>query len=306
MKRLPCMKDENNNQYQLLILATNVAASVALILMVLKFIVWDSSGSVSLLASGVDSLMDALASLVSWWAVRVALRPPNEKHPFGHSKAEPLAGLAQAILIIFSAFFLCVHSIERWIDPQPIQHTDAAMWLMGVSIAMTLALLSLQFYVITKTQSLTIKADALHYLSDVLANIGVLIALFLTAQGIPQADGVIGVGIGIYILFSAIQLAKQSIDILMDKALEPESINQIRNIIFSHDEVINVHQLKTRDSGRRQFIQMHLLLDGQQSLSEANQICSSVQSELHKMFPNADIIIYKAPTDPENYTAVIS
>ena len=275
--------------------ATYAAVGVAAILIVVKCIVWMASGSVGILASLVDSVLDGFVSLLNLWAVRIAMKPADKKYQFGHAKAEPLASLIQSALIIASAIFLCSYSVDRFIHVQPIQETDIAIGLMVFSIVLTLALVSFQYYVGNRTKSIAIKADALHYTADLYANAAVIIAIVLGIFGVPLADPVIGFIIGVYILYSAMKLAKDSIDFLMDKALPEEDENKIRQIVLEHEGVQGIHELKTRDTGRHQFIQFQLELDASQTLASAYDTSRHVEDHLTKVFPNADIYIYKAP-----------
>lgn len=276
--------------------ATYASVSVAAILIALKFAAWLATGSVSMLATLVDSMLDTAASLVNLFAVRQALTPADREHRFGHGKAEPLAGVVQSAFIAGSALFLFVEVARRLIEPQVVQRGTLALTVMAISIVMTLGLVSFQRYVVRKTASLAISADKLHYLGDMLANISVAVALILATQfGLHWADPVFGGLIAIYIVWSAWEIIRQSLDQLMDRELPDEERKRIREIAQSHPEVKAVHDLRTRASGRDIFIQLHIELDRAATLVRAHEISDAVEARLREAFPAAEVIIHQDP-----------
>lgn len=297
MQELAMQELEENRKNRLLIAVTYSAVGVAVTLMILKLGVWWVSGAVSLLASFVDSLMDGIVSLLNLWAVKIAMQPADDEHQFGHAKAEPLAGLAQAVFIAASALFLCIYSIDRLINYQPLEQTELAISLMFVSILLTGALVTFQYHVVRQTGSIAIKADATHYTSDIYANLGVIIALALSYFGFGIADPIVGLLIGLYILYTAMQLGKEAVDFLMDKALPEEDEQTIKDIVLEQQGVVGLHDLKTRDSGKTKFIQLHVELPGAQSLTAAHHTSQHIEDTLKAQFPNADIVIHKDPID---------
>ena len=177
----------------LLRLASIASVITAGILIVAKLIAWYLTGSVSLLASLVDSVMDSIASLINLFAIRYSLQPADEEHRFGHGKAEPLAGLAQAAFIAGSAIFLTLHSIDRLRDNQQLEQIGIGIGVMVLAIVMTVVLLAIQRYVIRKTNSTAIRADSLHYATDLLTNLSILLALYLSTLGWTWADPVFAI-----------------------------------------------------------------------------------------------------------------
>ncbi len=276
--------------------ATYASVSVAAFLIVIKFVAWLMSDSVAMLATLVDSMLDAAASLVNLFAVRQALTPADREHRFGHGKAEPLAGLIQSAFIAGSALFLFVEVGRRLAGPREVQEGGIALAVMGVSIVLTLGLVSYQQRVVRETASLAISADKLHYLSDLLANISVAIAVILATQfGLHWADPVFGGAIAIYIVWSAWQIIRQSLDQLMDRELPDEDRRRIREIALSHSEVRSVHDLRTRSSGRDIFIQLHIELDPSATLMHAHVVSDAVEAKIRAAFPAAEIIIHQDP-----------
>jgi len=280
---------------RLMKLATYASATTAAVLITVKLIAWLWIDSVSLLATLLDSCLDAAASVITLLAVRHALEPADHEHRFGHGKAEALAGLAQSMFITGSALFLLLEASARFFHPQEIQQVGIGVGVMVFSILATLILLTIQRHVISKTGSTAIAADALHYKSDLYMNGSVILALILTSYGWLGFDAAFGIGIGIYILYSAWEIIQHAMHDLMDHELSDEERQQIRQIVGQHQQAHGMHDLRTRKSGTTVFIQMHLELDDALPLIEAHRISDEVEAALMKSYPNAEIIIHEDP-----------
>jgi ferrous-iron efflux pump FieF len=283
---------------KLLRLATYASVATATTLIAVKLVAWLLTGSVSVLASLVDSLLDGGASLVNLLAVRYALMAPDAEHRFGHGKAESLAGLAQATFIAGSAVFLVLHAIERLRAPQPLEAVGVGIAVMGFAILATAALLVLQHYVIRRTASTAIRADALHYRTDLLTNASVIAALLLASAGWAGMDAVFGILIALYVLYSAGQIALEAFHILMDRELPDAERERIRALAGSHPQVVGVHDLRTRRSGPQVIIQFHLELDGSLSLAAAHAIGDAAVAAVRTEYPDADITVHQDPVTP--------
>lgn len=280
--------------------AAIASVSVASILIVTKFVAWLMTDSVSLLSTLIDSILDAAASLVNLLAVHHALQPADREHRFGHGKAEPLASLAQAAFICGSAAFLLIQAGERMVHPRDIVNTDIGYAVMVFSIVLTIMLVGFQRYVVRKSGSVAIDADSLHYKTDVLINLGVMVSLFLSSHfGWKYADPLIAILIAMYIVKGAWGIGKTALAILMDRELEDEDRQKIRKIVMAHEEVKGLHDLRTRSSGVHVFIQFHLELDGDMKLMQAHDISEEVERELMEAFPNAEVIIHEDPEGVE-------
>ncbi|MCY1212067.1 Ferrous-iron efflux pump FieF [compost metagenome] len=282
---------------QLLHLATRASLAVAITLVIAKAIAWAMSGSVSLLAGLTDSLLDSAASLLNLLAVRYALKPADEDHRYGHGKAEALAGLAQALFISVSAVLVAAQAYERLIDPQPLEAEVLGIGVMLLSLALTAGLLMLQRRVIRATGSTAIRADSLHYRSDLLLNSGILLALVLASLGWHQADGLFGLGIAGYILWSAIGIARQSISVLMDEELSPEISADMYRLAREVPGVLGAHDLRTRISGNHWYVQLHLELPGELTLSRAHALCEQVEKAITSRYPRAEVLVHADPRD---------
>lgn len=276
-------------------MATYASLSVAVTLVVAKLVAWGLSDSMSLLATLIDSTLDVLASAVNLLAVRHALTPADKEHRFGHGKAEALAGLGQAAFVAGSSGFLLLGAVRRLLDPQPIEAFGVGVVVMVFSIIATLGLLAFQRHVVRKTGSTAIGADALHYRTDLLVNVSVIAALLLAARGWTGFDPLFALCIAAYILFSAWEIVRQSLDHLMDRELPDEDRQAIKEIVRAHLAVKGLHDLRTRQAGTDTFIQLHLELDDELTLLQAHHISDEVEGSLQERFADAQIIIHVDP-----------
>lgn len=280
---------------RLLRLATYASVGTAAVLILVKLGAWLLTGSVSVMASLLDSVMDAAASLVNLFAVRYSLRPPDIDHRFGHGKAEALAGLGQSAFIAGSAVFLSLHAVERLLNPEPLTQVGVGIAVMGFAIVATLALLAVQRHVIRRTQSTAIRADALHYATDLAANTATLVALVLASWGWPALDPLFALGIAAYILYSAYQIARDAVNLLMDREMDPQAREAILRAAAAVPGVLGVHALRTRRSGPTPVIQLHLALADGLPLIEAHRVSLAVEAALLDLMPGADVIIHQDP-----------
>ncbi|CAA6606013.1 Cation-efflux pump FieF [Rhodospirillaceae bacterium LM-1] len=281
---------------RLMRLATYAAMATACILIVIKMAAWLATGSVALLSTLIDSILDAGASLVNLLAVRQALQPADRDHRFGHGKAEPLAGLAQAAFVAGSGLFLIIEAAGRFADPQTVERPMVGIVVMVVSMGLTLGLVSFQKFVVRKTKSMAVNADSLHYTGDVLINLSVIFSLLLASQfNLPLADPLFAIAIAAYLLWNAFGIARSSMDHLMDREFDEAERERIKQIARTHPGVRNVHDLRTRSSGLQSFIQLHLEMDGRLPLFEAHAIADAVEAKLQAAFPSAEVIIHQDP-----------
>ena len=285
--------------------AAIASLSVAPFLIVLKFAAYLATDSVAMLASLADSGLDFFASIINLVAVRSSLTPPDREHRFGHGKAEPLAGLAQGAFIAGSATFLIIEAASRLAQPHVVGHEAVGLAVMGISIFATVVLIAYQHMVVSRTDSLAISADRMHYTSDLLTNVGVVASLLLVTQlGWTLADPVMGILIAVFLAWSAWSVFRQSYDQLMDRELPDEDRARIKSLVMGHAEVRNLHDLRTRASGLHTFIQFHIELDPAISLMRAHEISDSVEAEICAAFPHAEILIHQDPAGMEPQLAL--
>jgi len=280
---------------RLLRLATWSSVVTACVLIVAKLLAWWVTGSVSLLASLVDSLMDAGASVINLFAVRYSLMPADDEHRFGHGKAESIAGLTQATFIGGSAAFLMLHAVERLQHPRPLEDVGVGIAVMAFSIAATLVLLGIQRHVIRRTRSTAIRADSLHYATDLATNLSIVVALVLASHGWPGLDPVFAIGIAVYIAYGAWRIGLEAFHQLMDRELPDAERAEIKRIALAHANVAGIHGLRTRRSGQSEQIQLHLELDGSMTLDRAHAIADAVEQAIRSAYPLADVLIHQDP-----------
>ncbi len=281
---------------RLMTLATFASVSVALVLIACKFGAWLATDSLSLLSTLIDSFLDAGASLINLLAVRRALQPADRHHRFGHGKAEPLAGLAQAAFIFGSAAFLLIQAWERIFHPRDIENTTIGYAVMAFAIFLTLILVLFQKYVVRRTGSVAISADSLHYQTDILINGSVILCLFLTAKlGWRYADPVFASGIAAYILWGAWRIGYGAFLLILDRELPDEDRQRIKEIVLANPDVRGLHDMRTRTSGQSTFIQLHLEMDGQLTLYKAHEIAEDVMMAVERAFPRAEVLVHEDP-----------
>jgi len=279
----------------LLRLATYASVATASLLIQANFVAWLLTGSVSVLASLVDSSMDVAASLINLFAVRWSLQPPDAEHRFGHGKAQALAALGQATFIAGSALFLGLQALDRLIHPRPVAEVGIGLGVIGFAMVATLILLAIQHYVIRRTGSPAIRADALHYATDLITNTATLGALALAGAGWAGFDPLFGLAIGAYILYSATQIGREAVQLLMDHEIPAAQRQQLVAIVRSVPQVHGVHDLRTRQSGQTLIVQLHLELDDQLPLLVAHEIADEVEARLRAEYPDLDLTIHQDP-----------
>ncbi|HDR1022347.1 TPA: cation diffusion facilitator family transporter [Pasteurella multocida] len=276
--------------------ASNFAVFTALMLVVVKSFAWWQTGAVTMLASIVDSTLDLFASLMNLLILRFALMPADDNHSFGHGKAESLASLGQGAFISGSAIFLLLQGIHRFDEPQPLENTEIGLLITLFAIFATCILVYYQGKVIAETNSPAIKADRLHYQTDLLMNIGILISLTLSVHGFILVDAIAAIIIAIYILISAMKMSFDAVQLLLDIALPENEIQKIEQIILSDPRILGFHDLRTRQSGAVKFIQLDLELDDHLSFLEAHDITEHLEQRLRAAFEKVDIVIHHEPT----------
>lgn len=283
-------------------LATFASAGTAFTLIVVKAVALWFTGSTAMLASLLDSGLDLAASLINLFAVRYSLVEADAEHRFGHGKAESLGALAQGAIIAGSAVFLAAESISRLSAPPPVTETTIGIVVMLVSIALTFALVVFQRFVVARSGSVAVGADMLHYAGDLAMNAGVIVALVLSGMlGLHLADPLIGLGIALWLLRGSWLVAMAAFAQLMDRELPVDEREQIINAALGVASVQAVHDLRTRQSGTATFIQVHLELDGAMNLYRAHVIADSVEAEIQRIHPGAEVIVHLDPAGAEDF-----
>lgn len=274
-------------------MATYVAVTVAVLLVLIKLYAWLNTGSASILASLLDSTVDIIASLIIMYAVMISQAPADKEHRFGHGKAEPLASLAQSAFIAGSAFYLILYAVESWLEESPLQQVSIGLWVMSLSLALTLMLVLFQHYVVYKTKSTAIQSDALHYVSDILTTLIVLVGLMFSE--LKWLDPLLAVFIALWILRSAYVIGRDSVNQLMDGEIDDDMRSEIMRIILATPRVQGFNDLRTYRSGPNCFVQFDLELDDQLTLFESHEISEQVVNHLKARFANLDVVVHQEP-----------
>lgn len=276
--------------------ATYASVTVALTLVLVKFWAWRLTDSVSLLSSLADSLLDVLASLITFWAVRYSLSPADHEHRFGHGKSEGLAALVQAGIVTASALYVTYEAIQRFIAPVAIQRPETGVAVILGSTVLTLLLVAYQRYVRRRTGSVAIAADAMHYKADVAVNLGVALAIGLTAaSGWQLLDPLVALAVAAYLLRGAWDIASHALAILLDQEIPAKDRDRIRNLALAHPEVRGFHDMRTRHGGAGYIVQFHLELDPDMSLLRSHLILDEVEDRIRVAYPGCEIIIHADP-----------
>lgn len=280
--------------------AALLSIAVALVLVTMKgWASWQTESS-AMLASLADTALDLIASLVTLMGVRIAMRPADDDHRFGHGKAESLAALVQVMLISMSALAIAWNAVQRWIADAAPQQAETGIAVSLAAMALTIGLLAYQRWVIARTGSVAISADHLHYQSDLLLNAAVIAALLLDSRfGLHGADPAFGIAIAGWLLFGAWRIANGVVDQLMDREWSAERKLAFIDVVMRHPAARGVHDLRTRSSGSHDFVQFHLWVDPNMTVAEAHRVMDSVEVELAKAFPDVEILIHP---DPEGHS----
>lgn len=276
--------------------AALASVAAALLLIGLKSYAALATGSVAMLASLADSALDLIASLVTYFAVRIAAIPPDHDHRFGHGKAEALAAMAQVALISISAIGIGWRAVVRLTaDAAPVQ-AEYGIAVSAIAIAITLALVAYQRAVVRRTNSVAIRADAVHYQSDLLLNLAVIAALVLDQfLGLTGADPVFGLAIAAWLLLSAWRASSHALDQLMDREWPEEKRLKFLAIASSRPESKGVHDLRTRSSGAHDFAQFHIWVDPAMSVAAAHDVVEAIELDLAREFPGCEVLIHLDP-----------
>ncbi|DAB28181.1 MAG: cation transporter [Sulfurimonas sp. RIFOXYD12_FULL_33_39] len=280
--------------------ATVVSTSVAALLVVIKMSVGILSGSIAVLASAIDSLLDLTVSLFNYFALHNAEKDPDDSFNYGRSKIEPLAAVIEGTVISLSALFILYEALTKIAHPRDMEFIGVSIIIMVCSIIITSFLVIFLNHVAKKTNNMVIKADALHYKTDIFSNGAVLLALGLVSlTGESLIDAVLGITIAVYMIYSALPIIKEGILMLLDAALSESDIKKITDVIESQQETTNYHHLQTRESGSHIFISVHVVFNVSISLYDAHLISDKLEIELKKLFDDkkVHVLIHMDPYD---------
>jgi len=280
--------------------ATKLLTGVVVGLIVVKVVVGWLTGSISVLAQAADSLLDLFAAIITFSAIRIAARPADAEHPYGHGKVEDIAGVAQGILIFVAGGLIIYASVERIMSGSSVELAGVGIAVMAVSIGASIFLSRHLSRVARRTNSVALEANARNIATDVYSASAVLVGLAIVRfTGINIIDSAIAIGVAIYILKVAVDTIRRPISGLLDEKLPPSQEAAIEVSIRKHNEVSGFHALRTRRAGSRSYIDLHLVMAGDTSLERAHEICDQIENEIGSQLHEASVTIHCEPCDDE-------
>jgi ferrous-iron efflux pump FieF len=285
--------------------AALASIGVAMLLVGLKVWAVFATGSTAMLGSLADTGLDLVASLATLAGVWVAAQPADEKHRFGHGKAEALAAMFQVVLIAISALSLALRAAEQWFAGARPQGAEGGIAVSLIAMAATLGLLAWQRRVIRRTGSLAIATDHVHYQSDLALNLAVIAALALDQYaGVAGADPVFGLAIALWLGWGAWGASQAAVEQLMDHEWPEEKKARFLAVVARHPELKGLHDLRTRTSGDRDFVQFHVSVDPDMTVRTAHHVMDEIEAKLHAEFPEVEILIHPDPEGLVNETGL--
>ena len=272
--------------------ATVVSSSVAALLTIMKLVIGIASGSVAVLASAIDSVLDMFVSLFNYFAISNSEKPADREFNYGRGKIEALASVIEGTIITISGLFLLYQAIKKAINGEISQYMGTSITVMVISLIITISLVIYLNKIAKKTNSMVIKADALHYKTDVYSNVAVLTSLVLVhLTGYELIDVLVGSGIALYIIYSSYELIHDGVLVLLDRAVDSDIVEKIETIIKSKEKVNTHHLLKTREAGHQTFVEVHLVFDCIITLMDAHRVSDKIEHEIEELDKNRDWII---------------
>ena len=273
-------------------LATIISTSVAAFLVLVKLFIGIASGSVAVLASAIDSILDMFVSTFNYFAIKKAEESPDDKYPYGKGKIQAIAGVIEGTIITMSGLYIIYEGVDKIIHRKETALLTPSIIAMTISLVVTFFLVRYLKKVAQETGNIVIKADAVHYQTDLLSNGAVLLSLILVKfTGLDWIDALFGIGIGIYIIKEAYEIIDESIGILLDRALDDHLVEKIKKIISSHPEVNGYHWLKTRTDGTTNFVEFHMVLRPDMPLLDAHRIADEIEEKIVCLDPKKGWVI---------------
>lgn len=280
--------------------AISFASTMAAILAISKLTIGLISGSMALISSAVDSLLDLIVSFVNLFAIKTSEEWPDSEHNYGHGKIEGIAALFEGLIILTSGWWIVYSAIEKMINKTSIDNLDWSIWVMVWAMVLTGAVVYILARTAKKTNSLIVKADLMHYKTDLLTNLGIIISLVIVKfTGIDLIDQIVAIAIAIYIIICCVPIMKEGFDLIMDKSLWKDK--EIIAIIMRHPEITTYRTLQTRKSGKRYFVNVDIVFANKNiSLYEAHQISDEIEWEIQKVFNHKTQVIIHLDLEDDN------
>lgn len=269
----------------------------SIILVCLKFCAWITTNSITMQASLLDSSIDAISSSLAFIALIYAFKKADEDHGYGHGKVEGLASLAQVVFMSAACWELLCDAYDALTgNGEPVVYPLVGISVMIVSTILVYLLVSFQLYIAKKTQSTLVTSDSLHYSSDLLMNVGVMIS-FIVSNFIPYLDALVGIGVGLYVFVAIVKVFNASMKDLMDAELPKDDKLKIIEVVKSDERVLKILHLKTRRSGTRKIVQIDIELSREHSFEEAFRIAKDVENAIASLFLHSEVVVITAPSN---------
>ncbi len=278
-------------------LASLASLGLACVLIAVKIWAWIATGSVAMLTSAIDAIVDAGAAIATFAGVRYAAKPADRDHRFGHGKGEALAAFVQAMFLAGAAVVLVFQSVERLINPEPLVNLGLGFWIIIGSTIAAAGLVAMQSWVTRRTASTAIAADKAHYLTDIAVNLAVLAAFAVTAlTGWVSADPAFALGISLYMLWNVKSITQHALRQLLDRELSTQDRHRIRDAVLAVTGVHALHDLRTRDAGDRVFVEFHLEVDGNLTVTHGHAVSEAAEAAVSELFPGGvDTVVHIEP-----------
>lgn len=288
--------------------AAKLLLGVVIGLILLKIAVSWLTGSISVLAQAADSLLDLFAGIITFSAIRIATKPADEEHPYGHGKAEDIAGMAQGILIFIAGGLIVYSSIRRIIEGVSIELTEVGIGAMLISIVANVLLSRHLLKVSQATGSVVLEANARNIAADVYSALAVLVGLVLVRfTRLNIIDSIVAIGVAIYILKVAYDTTRKPLSALVDMKLPPSQEAFINASLMKHShEVVGFHALRTRRAGSQCYVDLHLVMAKDIELEHAHRICDEIEAEIQRGLPGASVTIHIEPCNDECHQCSIA
>ena len=274
------------------------------LLVALKLVVGLAMGSISVISEAIHSGVDVLAAIVAVVGVKRSCEPADSEHAFGHGKLENLSGLVQAVLIFVAAAWIIWEAVHKLIQPAPIETLGIGVAVMLVSAVVNAVVARLLFRVGEKSDSIALKADAWHCLTDVYASAGVMVGLgvvwagkaWLPGMNLLWVDSTTAILVALLIIKAAYDLTLESLSDLLDVSLPLAEQDEIKNILKgNYPYVIGYHKFRSRKAGSTRFVEFHLLTDNKMSVGESHNLHHMIEEQVKKRFPGAEMMIHIEP-----------
>ncbi|WP_163654889.1 cation diffusion facilitator family transporter [Listeria sp. PSOL-1] len=274
------------------------------VIVILKLIIGFFTGSVAVISEGIHSSMDLFASVITFFSIRIAGRPADEDHPYGHGKAENIAGTIETLLIFVAGIWIISESVEKFLDPKEIRFPALGIAVMLFGAAVNIIISRVINRAAKKANSVAMKSNALHLFTDVFTSLGIALSLLLVyLTGWLWLDPVIAIITAIYIMFEAWQLLKESFPPLMDERLSKKEEAEIKRIILTHKaEFIEFHDFRSRRAGAEEYIDFHLVVPSEMTIEKAHSLCDEIETEIGDFYSKAQVLIHLEPEEERIYS----